>query len=138
MSTRCQVKIKEHGSISSKDQVTLYHHCDGYPTAMIPLIAAAYKPDWKHGRFGKVVSFVIAEDPEGYEVEQGHAMHGDIEWYYILEVKSKQDVSAIPQWILNVYKIDGEVTGKLSECSKKVFTGSIDRAVILAEQIEGA
>ena len=140
MSTRCQVKIKEKGVDRQKEAVTLYHHCDGYPTAMIPLLACAYQPEWKHGRIGKAVSFVVAEDPEGYEVEQGHELHGDIEWYYILEILSETHVDAVPQWFLNVYKITGDIDAddRLSKCSLKVFSGPIEKAVKLAEQIEGA
>ena len=137
MSTRCQVKIKEFGIDDPKESFTLYHHWDGYPTAMIPLIAKAYKPEWKHGRVGKVVSFVMAEEPEGYEMEQGHELHGDIDWYYVLEVKSEAHMAAIPEWTLNVYKYTGGDSISVSDM-KKVYSGPIQKAVLLAEQIEGA
>jgi hypothetical protein len=131
------VKIKEQGVNKAKESFTLYHHCDGYPTAMIPLIAGAYKPEWKHGRIGKVVSFVMAEDPHGYEMEQGHELHGDIEWYYILEVKSEQHVGAIPEWRLIVYKVTGIDPMSVSDMTR-VYSGPLDKAVLFAEQIEGS
>lgn len=132
MSTRCQVKITEKGVKNDKEAVTLYHHCDGYPSNMVPLIAGAYKPDWKHGRIGKAVSFVVAEDVDGYDVEQGHELHRDIEWYYILEIKSEQHVAAIPEWTLNVYECDGD---SLSDYTK-VYSGPIEKAVPLADSME--
>ena len=112
MSTRCQVKV-EH--LSHKEAVTLYHHCDGYPSNMVPLIASAYKPDWQHGRAGKVASFLCATDPDGFEPEDSHDLHGDIEWYYILEMDGSGDTFDIPVWKLKVHTIpyDGEVLPKL-------------------------
>jgi hypothetical protein len=134
MSTRCQVKIVTAGVQSSKNEFTLYHHCDGYPSAMVPLIAAAYAPDWKHGRNGKVAAFVIAEDENGYELEQGHALHGNIEWYYILEVKSETHVGAIPEWFLRVYAVP---YGALAMPDMRlVFKGPIAEAVKRAETME--
>jgi len=134
MSTRCQVKVKEFGVENDQEAFTLYHHCDGYPSAMVPLIAGAYKPDWKHGRIGKVASFVVAEDVEGYEVEQGHELHGDIEWYYVLEVKSETHVSAVPEWFLTVY--DAPYDSRSIQDMRKVFEGRIQDAVPLADSME--
>lgn len=134
MSTRCQVKITEYGVKNSKEAITLYHHCDGYPTGMVPLIAAAYKPEWKHGRVGKAVSFVVAEDPDGYDIEQGHELHGDIEWYYVLAIKSETHVAAVPEWFLTVYKCTGDSLKDFTQ----VYSGPIDKAVALAEQMENS
>ena len=134
MSTRCQVKIQKFGVKNDTDAVTLYHHCDGYPSVMVPLMAQAYQPEWKHGRVGKVASFVVAEDPDGYEVEQGHAIHGDIEWYYVLDVKSDSMVDATPEWFLTVYEVPGVV--KSTKGMRKVFTGRIHEAVPLADSME--
>lgn len=121
MSTRCQVKI--HGPKGKeKDAVTLYHHCDGYPTYMLPTIFRGYAPDWKHGRIGKAASFIVAADPEEYEIEEGHALHGDIEWYYTIEVVSEQHVNAIPTWKVTVHKVsfNGEPKpiGRVIICEK--------------------
>jgi hypothetical protein len=41
MSTRCQVKVSS-GVKGNQEAVTLYHHHDGYPTNMLPLMADAY------------------------------------------------------------------------------------------------
>lgn len=136
MSTRCQVRIKEFGVNNPKEEVTLYHHCDGYPSAMVPLIAGAYRADWKHGRVGKVASYVVAEDVDGYDIEQGHALHGDIEWYYVLEVESEMHVGAIPTWYLTVYDAPWDAS-KVTDM-RKVFHGKIQDAVPLAESMEAS
>ena len=83
MSTRCQVQV-----VGEDEKFTLYHHWDGYPSNMVKLLCEAYasfkaKPR-AGGTAGKAVSFVVAADPDGYEVEEGHELHGDIEWYYRL------------------------------------------------------
>lgn len=134
MSTRCQVKIKEFGVKNDREAVTLYHHCDGYPSNMVPLLAGAYQPDWQHGRIGKVASFVVAEDANGYDIEQGHTLHPDIEWYYVLEVESTLDVTAVPTWILTVYDVPGEA--RTVRDMRKVFRGRIQDAVGLANSME--
>jgi len=136
MSTRCQVKIKELGVDNPQEEFTLYHHCDGYPSAMVPLIAGAYKPDWKHGRIGKAASFVVAEDTDGYELEQGHELHGDIDWYYVLEVKSEMHVGAVPEWFLTVYVVPYD--SRSVKDMRKVFEGKIQDAVPLAESMENS
>jgi hypothetical protein len=104
MSTRCQVKVTELNG----DSVTLYHHCDGYPSNMLPLIASAYKPDWEHGRVGKVASFLCEVDPGSFEPESGHAKHGDIEWYYILRITNPNGihVNSCSVWTIEVYNPD--------------------------------
>lgn len=132
MSTRCQVKIVTEGVQCPQEEVTLYHHCDGYPSSMVPLIAAAYEPDWRHGRVGKVATFVVAEDPTGYEIEQGHALHGDIEWYYILGVEDNPKDA--PKWFLRVYEVPYE-SDSINEM-RLVFKGPIEEAVKQAETME--
>lgn len=96
-------------SAGGEPEVTLYHHHDGYPTNMLPLLKRAWdealawhKARWKtdlYGPFdpehpitcaslrspGKFANHVVATDPEGFEFEQGHEQHGDIEWYYVVE-----------------------------------------------------
>ena len=95
MSTRCQVQVIQEGMGSWEDKVTLYHHTDGYPEYMIPIINKAYnykrKPLWKgdtdlscgweKGRAGKVASLLCWADPIVFEPEEGHELHGDIEYY---------------------------------------------------------
>jgi hypothetical protein len=134
MSTRCQVKVKEFGVENDSEAFTLYHHCDGYPSAMVPLIAGAYQPDWKHGRIGKAAAYVLAEDPDGYEMEQGHELHGDIEWYYVLEIKSETHVGAVPEWFLTVYAAPYD--GRSFDDMRTVFQGKIQDALPLADSME--
>ncbi len=84
MSTRCQVQVVGVGI--NPDKFTLYHHCDGYPTHMLQLIASAEGDSWKHARAGKAAAFIIASEPGGFEPEQDHELHGDIEYYYRVTV----------------------------------------------------
>lgn len=95
MSTRCQVTVMQEGMRGWEERVTLYHHFDGYPEGMLPLFKKAFeigmtpKGDWHQpgcelGRVGKVASFLCAADPGGFEPEEGHALHGDIEFFYRL------------------------------------------------------
>jgi len=107
MSTRCQVKVIQEG-MGWEEAVTLYHHTDGYPEYMVPLIYQAMlehirhhdnypwrnkkndgKLRWEAGRAGKVASRLCATDPEIFEPEVGHDLHGDIEYYYKLYAVNK-------------------------------------------------
>ena len=133
MSTRCQVKI-QGTDFEPKEAVTLYHHCDGYPSNMVPLLAGAYKPNWQHGRVGKVASYVVAEDVVGFDIEDSHDLHGDIDWYYIIKVSSKGDVTDIPKWTLEVY--DVLYYSDSIKDMRKVFDGPIQDAVKLADSME--
>jgi hypothetical protein len=108
MSTRCQVLVEQKGA-GWNQKVMLYHHCDGYPTNMLPLILRAFKEGeigWEKGRAGKVASFLCAADPGGFEPESGFQLHGDIEWFYHLKVVNKQGGSMAekPSWIVDVYR----------------------------------
>ena len=87
MSTRCQVKI-QGTDVNGSAAFTLYHHCDGYPSYMLPLIASGYKDVWQAARAGKAASMLCAADPTGFELEQGHDLHGDIEYYYVVNTTS--------------------------------------------------
>ena len=109
MSTRCQVKVVAGGWCAGHEDATftLYHHCDGYPSNMLPLMASAYENDWQHERPGKAASFLCAVDPGGFEPEQGHELHGDIEWYYILHVTAKA-------WEVEVWECDIHATGPVT------------------------
>lgn len=104
MSTRCQVRIE--GCEGSDDVITVYHHCDGYPSWMVPLIEKAYRKaimpidyettvgdktvvhQYEHAgmlnRGGYMASAIVAADPHGYQIENGNGLHGDIEYLYII------------------------------------------------------
>ena len=112
MSTRCQVRVKSEG-LSWKEERWLYHHWDGYPENMIPIINEAQKviynnyiakqrdPEtnksmgdhniYMNGRAGKVSSFLCAVDPVGFEPEDDGDLHGDIEYLYKLFLVNKDN-----------------------------------------------
>ncbi len=103
MSTRCQVKVQD-----ARDAVTLYHHTDGYPEYMIPKMVEAWQfgesdasdRDFKKGSAGRVASFLCAVDPGVFEPEEGHELHGDIEYYYVLHVTSRGPLA----WTVDIYQ----------------------------------
>lgn len=122
MSTRCQVRIETEG-LSWKEERWLYHHWDGYPENMIPIINQAQSvvsnnfismkrdPDtiksyaYMNGRAGKVSSFLCAVDPVGFEPEDVGDLHGDIEYLYKLYLVNKSDESygiISPVWEMEV------------------------------------
>ena len=145
MSTRCQTKVFQTGT--GWDQaVTLYHHCDGYPSAMLPLFAEAwlkfgtgsvtgnafpYKRGWECGRAGHVASYLCATDPDGFEPEEGHGLHGDIEWYYTLECRNASggSMAESPEWFVQVHDIENVFT----DDAKPVPIGEPISCVALAE-----
>lgn len=99
MSTRCQVQVIEGAGKHDHERVTLYHHCDGYPDGMIPVIHAAWHISdrgWQAGRAGKAASYLCASHPGQFEPESGHELHGDIDYYYRLRVGGAV-------WALEVY-----------------------------------
>ena len=109
MSTRCQVRVTQSG-LGWDESVTLYHHSDGYPSWMVPLIQKsydAYGGGWEAGRAGKVAAMLIGSDVEGYEPEAGHELHGDIAFYYVLDVRNKSmgTLAEKPEWHLAVYTV---------------------------------
>jgi len=113
MSTRCQVKVN-----GLDESVTLYHHCDGYPENMIPLIKQAFdfgNKSWKLTRAGKVASYLCYVDPGQFEPEEGHELHGDIEYYYIIHVGADDGK---PSWGIHTYKVRG---GKLALSPESVI-----------------
>jgi hypothetical protein len=97
MSTRCQVQVIQE-SEHWEDKITLYHHWDGYPENIIPLIYKAYcygnspfadnenyyKTDLMKERAGKAASLLCWADPAQFEPEQHHKLHLDIDYYYRL------------------------------------------------------
>ena len=111
MSTRCQVKVVGDNDL---DNVMLYHHCDGYPSNMLPLIYRAYKygikpkalspggekydMSWMARRAGHCASFLCHMDPTEFEPESGFDLHGDIEYYYVLYVSGN-----LSEWRLKIF-----------------------------------
>jgi len=105
MSTRSQVIVIQEG-LDWEESITLYHHWDGYPSGIIPLLWLAYnykrKPFyrgdkdtscmWEKGRAGKAASLLCWAHPAGFEPECGHELHGDIEFYYRLYVVNSDPV----------------------------------------------
>jgi len=111
MSTRSQIQVTQEGLWPSK--VTMYHHCDGYPTNIGAIVRDKYielaegSSQWEMGRAGKVASHLCAADPGQFEPEEGHERHGDIEWYYVLHVVNEQGGSMAenPSWSLDIEKV---------------------------------
>lgn len=107
MSTRCQVRVQDKTSA-----FTLYHHYDGYPTNMLGLIDEAWRnfsvkaaqsyATYHLTRAPKVASLLCAIDPGGFEPEMFNDLHGDIEWYYVLNVTSQ---NGDPKWHVNIYTV---------------------------------
>jgi hypothetical protein len=98
------------------EKVTLYHHYDGYPSGIIPLLEKAYKRFsrprrccWELGRVGKVASFLCATDPGGFEPEDNHDLHFDIEYFYRLYlVNTAHGTTAErPRWEVEIYTSHG-------------------------------
>lgn len=123
MSTRCQVQVI--GLNEDDSQVTLYHHTDGYPSYMVPLIAKAYRTAirpivhqgihsdgtpyrhvyanaWQAARVGKSASYLCAADPGTMEPEAGHDLHGDIEYLYRVYVSGGMDIGATGTWEVEI------------------------------------
>jgi hypothetical protein len=111
MSTRCQVQVI--GENADDSMVTLYHHTDGYPSYMVPLIAKAYrhaiKPSphgyaraWQAARVGKVAGELCWADPGVMEPEAGHELHGDIEYLYRVYVSGGMHIGAIGKWEVEI------------------------------------
>ena len=132
MSTRCQVQVR-HGD----EQITLYHHTDGYPSYMLPLFGKAYElsgKGWQAGRVGKIASFLCAADPGVFEPEEGAKLHGDIEWYYRIEPTGETHIGACPLWHITVYDVQG--WGEAQTLVKVGGRWTLADAVRMAEEIE--
>lgn len=102
MSTRCQVLV--YGNVESNDRfVNLYHHTDGYPSYMMPLIAKAHRAwlrsqqlDCLKGRSEKVASFLAGADPDVFEFHSKHfrydegsknpSFNCDLDYIYIIKI----------------------------------------------------
>ena len=156
MSTRCQVRISSGNELSKNSpdffapepDTMLYHHCDGYPSNMIPIIAKTfrwgYKPRtlYKGGepniyyryqmdRPGYIASHLCYHDPTGFSVENlDVGLHGDIEWYYKINTKGSNDSV---KWEVSIYsaQIQREGDPKLH----LVLTGDILKLVTRKNQL---
>ena len=131
MSTRCQVQVIQEG-LTWDGKVTLYHHCDGYPTNILPLIRSAFGAGsgWQLGRAGKAAGFLCASDPGSFEPEEGHDLHGDIEYYYKVYLKNTGRGSLVenPIWEVEVY------TSRGSDKFWKAKKASIDKMKKILER----
>jgi len=110
MSTRCQVKVVQEG-LDWGQEITLYHHTNGYPENMIPTIARAFgykgkyeHEEWIKGRAGKVASLLCWANPGVFEPEDGHKLHFDIDYYYIVHCDNQGSIREMPIWIIDVYE----------------------------------
>ena len=141
MSTRCQVKVIQEG-LPWEQAVTLYHHCDGYPTNMLPLFVKAMDlarktecfSEYALGRAGKVAGFLCHADPGQFEPEEGHALHLDIEFYYkLFAVNDKSgSMAERPKWKVAVF------TYRLGELTEITGRLEIHKAAKQADKIEAA
>ena len=139
MSTRCNVHVMQSGC-HWEEKVQLYHHCDGYPSNMLPLFAKAFEDSrkriekyakkhgfkhadyWEMGRAGKAAGMIIASDVGQFEPECGLDLHGDIDYFYLVEVRNSKDGSMAeePTWYVTVYQ-PPEYTGKDGGDGRKFY-----------------
>jgi len=137
MSTRCQIKVRQVGLDDWNDEVTLYHHCDGYPESdqgMVAVINRAfqkYGASWEAGRAGKVASFLCATQPGQFEPEEGHELHCDLDYYYLLGVVNHNgSIAERPVWSLEIFRVEtGSSNLEAKPVLKKLFGGSLESAV---------
>ena len=102
-----------------ESKITLYHHWDGYPSNMMPLIREAWEKwgqGWEGARVGKVAGMLCASDPAGYEPEDGHTLHADIEYFYEIDCKDTMHSNTKPKWKVTAYGVDFDFdeVGKLT------------------------
>jgi hypothetical protein len=102
-----------------EDKITLYHHTDGYPENIIPLIFKAYcygdnpspdrdryiSPNLMKERAGKAGGLLCWSDPAIFEPEQGHRLHGDIEYYYRLYCSESRSENKVI-WEVEIFGTD--------------------------------
>ena len=113
MSTRCNVHVIQEG-LSWQEIVQLYHHCDGYPTHMLPVFVKAFDKfggDWHAGRTGHAAAFLCATEPTQFEPESHLDLHGDIEFFYRLYIVNTQGGSMAerPEWFIEVLRPSGSI-----------------------------
>ena len=122
--------------------IQLYHHCDGYPTNMLPLMASHKGNGWQAGRAGKLAAYLIATDPGGFEPEPELGLHPDIEYFYRVTTHNKNGgaTSEIPRIEVEIYvPSDGFWDAPDLEHMRKL-AGPIllETAARQAKKIEGA
>lgn len=108
MATRAQIQMIEREGTQAYEKVTLYKHFDGYPSEVLAVLDQAYSivsnPEhrWKLGRAGKAASLLCSVEPGEIEPEEGHELHGDIDFYYQVHVSEKT-------WRIKVFTVDDGV-----------------------------
>ena len=108
MSTRANVHVVSNGLSWKEGPIQLYHHCDGYPSNMLPLFAKAFESgngSWELGRAGKAAGFICASDPGQFEPEAIQTLHSDIEYFYRITCKNVANgtMAEQPTWIIDVF-----------------------------------
>lgn len=102
MSTRANIYVRDKGP--NFEEVLLYHHSDGYPSTILPLLAKAEAhakalpsvAQWKGARAGYASTLVLVASLHsvygegslvpGAQPDTGLELHGDIEYLYLLTV----------------------------------------------------
>ena len=156
MTTRAQVRIKATG-LGWEEEIQLYRHADGYPTAVLPSLARAFDMTgggWQAGRAGIAAGFICVEGytpgrdvsetlslpPRvAYEPESGMNLHGDIEWLYILTLvnHSAGSLAEKPDWEVEIrVPIAGFWDDPTIEHTKFVTSGPVKDLAEMAENIE--
>lgn len=128
MSTRCMVRVTSSGLPWEEIPQYLYHHCDGYPEYILPLLERAFNagmelikgryarfngtPDfWEMGRAGKVAGLICATDPLQFEpfpesnlrASKADAPYqSDLEYVYAVHIVNKNDHEI--RWFITVYE----------------------------------
>lgn len=114
MSTRSQILVRHSMPTFNheiwKQEVMLYRHSDGYPTSVLPALKKALlntAREWEAGRAGHAAAYIIHESYRkmsydkgkthqiyiAVEPESGFALHGDIEYFYVVTCQNKQNGS---------------------------------------------
>lgn len=86
MSTRSNIRINEENGT-----ILLYKHHDGYPKNMLPFLE-----DWLK-KSGHSAEWMANQMIEETECEVSAALHGDIEYYYEVDIE---------QYIITAYAIN--------------------------------
>lgn len=162
MSTRCQVLVIADGASPFVESEThcLYHHTDGYPSNIVPLLQQAAKLalkssatvkyagkdkkgytvsalPWEAGRTGKVAGVICATDPLVFEPE-ANELHGDIAYLYKLFVVGPSHSGAKVRWDLEIRRPLSGFWDKPSEKKTEVILKRTPLHVLNGKQIEDA